>query len=64
MSTFGSEFTYLRVGMDMLIGLRYIQTIMGVPLEGYMNIKVDNIYVVKNMPIPENTPNKRSNSIA
>jgi hypothetical protein len=37
---------------------------MGVPIEGYTQIKVDNMSVVNNISVPESTLKKRSNSIA
>ena len=43
----------------MLVGLRYILIIMGVPMEGCDSIKVDHMSVVKNMPRPESTLNKK-----
>ena len=37
---------------------------MGIPLEGYAHVKVDNMSVVKNSSVPESQLKKNSNSIA
>ena len=37
---------------------------MGVPIDGYAHMKIDNMSVVKNTSIPESTLKKKSNSIA
>ena len=37
---------------------------MGIPLDGYAHIKVDNMSVVRNTSVPESTLKKKSNSIA
>ena len=63
-STFGSEFQALKVGMELLIGLRYKIRMMGIPLEGYAHVKVDNMSVVKNSSVPESQLKKKSNSVA
>jgi hypothetical protein len=63
-SSFGSEFQALKVGMELLLGFRYKIRMMGIPLEGYAHIKVDNMSVVKNTSVPESQLKKKSNSIA
>lgn len=63
-SSFGSEFQALKVGIELLLGLRYKIRMMGIPLEGYAHIKVDNMSVVKNSSVPESQLKKKSNSIA
>lgn len=63
-SSFGSEFQALKVGMELLIGLRYKVRMMGIPLDGYAHVKVDNMSVVRNTSVPESQLKKRSNSIA
>jgi len=63
-SSFGSEFQALKVGIELLLGLRYKIRMMGIPLEGYAHIKVDNMSVVKNTSVPESQLKKKSNSIA
>ena len=63
-SSFGSEFMALKTGVEMLEALRYKLRMMGVPLDGYAHVKVDNMSVVKNSSVPESTLKKKSNSIA
>lgn len=63
-SRFGSEFQALKVGMELLIGLRYKVRMMGIPLDGYAHVKVDNMSVVKNTSVPESQLKKKSNSVA
>ena len=52
-STFGSEFQALKVGMKLLLGRRYKIRMMGILLEGYVHVKVDNMSVVKNLSVQE-----------
>jgi hypothetical protein len=63
-STFGSEFTALKVATDLIKGLRYKLRMMGVPLEGPAHVRVDNMSVVKNTTLPASVLRKKSNSIA
>jgi hypothetical protein len=63
-STFGSEFTAMKTGVEITEGLRYKLRMMGVPLEGPTHVKADNMSVVKNSSIPESMLKKKSNSIA
>jgi hypothetical protein len=63
-STFGSEFMALKTGVELLEALRYKLRMMGVPIEGYTQVKVDNMSVVNNTSVPESTLKKKSNSIA
>ena len=63
-SSFGSEFMALKTGSEILEGLRYKLRMMGVPLDGYAHVKVDNLSVVRNTSVPESTLKKKSNSIA
>ena len=63
-SLFGSEFQALKVGMELLIGLRYKIRMRGITLGGYAHVKVDNMSVVKNTSVPESQLKKKSNSIA
>ena len=63
-STFGSEFMALKVGIEMIKGLRYKLRMMGVPIEGHTHIRVDNMSVVANSSKPESTLRKKSNAIA
>jgi len=63
-SSFGSEFMALKTGVELLEGLRYKLRMMGVPLEGYAFVFVDNQYVLANTSKPKSTLKKKSNSIA
>ena len=63
-SSFGSEFAAMKVGVEIVEGLRYKLRMMGVPLDGPAHIKADNMSVIKNSSIPESTLKKKSNSIA
>jgi hypothetical protein len=63
-STFGSEFTAMKTGVELSEGIRYKLRMMGVPLDGHTHVKADNMSVVKNTSIPESMLKKKSNSIA
>ena len=63
-SSFGSEFTALKQGVELLEGLRYKLRMMGVPIDGYCHTCVDNNSVVMNASRPESTLKKKSNSVA
>ena len=63
-SAFGSEFIALKTGVELIKGLRYKLRMMGVPVEGPTNVRVDNMSVVYNTTRPESTLKKKSNSIA
>ena len=63
-SSFGSEFTAMKVGVEISEGLRYKLRMMGVPLTGCTHVKADNMSVVTNSSLPESTLKKKSNSIA
>ena len=63
-STFGSEFTALKVCTEMLRGLRYKLRMMGIPLDGPAHVRVDNMSVVNNTTKPESRLQKKSNAIA
>jgi hypothetical protein len=63
-STFGSEFTAMKTGVEISEGLRYKLRMMGVPLEGPTHILADNMSVVKNTSVPESVLKKKSNAIA
>jgi hypothetical protein len=62
-STFGSEFVALRVGEEMIEGLRYKLRMFGVPINGPAKVLCDNEGVVKNASIPESALNKKANAI-
>ena len=63
-SSFGSEFTAMKVATEILEGLRYKLRMMGVPLDGPAHVKADNQSVIVNTSKPESTLKKKSNSIA
>jgi hypothetical protein len=63
-SSFGSEFTAMKVGVEISEGLRYKLRMMGVPLTGSTQVRADNMSVIKNTSLPESTLKKKSNSIA
>jgi Reverse transcriptase (RNA-dependent DNA polymerase) len=63
-SSFGSEFTAMKQGVEISEGLRYKLRMMGVPLDGCTHIKADNMSVIKNTSVPESMLKKKSNSIA
>ena len=63
-SSFGSEFSAMKTGVELIEGLRYKLRMMGVPLDGPAHVKADNLSVVKNSSMPESTLKKKSNSIA
>jgi hypothetical protein len=63
-STFGSEFTAMRIAVELLVSLRYKLRMFGVPLEGPVNTFCDNSSVVTNSILPESTLKKKHNSIA
>jgi hypothetical protein len=63
-SSFGSEFSAMKTGIELVVGLRYKLRMMGVPLEGPTRIRADNMGVVNNTSKPESQLKKKSNSIA
>mgnify|MGYP007080251373 CR=1 FL=1 len=48
MSSFGSEFSAIKTGMELIDGLRCKLGMMGVPIDGPCHIKADNLSVVWN----------------
>lgn len=63
-SSFGSEFTAMKTGVEISEGLRYKLRMMGVPLDGPTFVKADNMSVIHNSSMPESQLKKKSNSIA
>ena len=63
-STFGSEYVALKIGTEVIIGLRYKLRMMGVPLDGPTNVFCDNELVVKSLVKPEAAFKKKYISIA
>ena len=54
----------LKTATDLVKGLRYKMRMMGVPIDGPTNMRVDNMSVVNNTTRPESMLKKKSNSIA
>jgi hypothetical protein len=63
-STFGSEFTALKVVTEANRGLRYKLRMLGIPVPEPSYIFCDNNSVVCNTTAPESTLKKKSNAIA
>ena len=63
-STFGAEFCTLKVGVELVEGLRYKLRMFGVPIDGAVNTYCDNEAVYQNTVIPESTLKKKHHSIA
>jgi hypothetical protein len=63
-STFGSEFTALRIAIELLESLRYKLRMFGVPIEGPSNTFCDNSSVVTNSTQPSSTLKKKHNAIS
>jgi hypothetical protein len=61
-STFGAEFIALKVGIELIKGLKYKLAMMGVPIKGAANVLVDNNSVVQNSTIPTSTLQKKHNA--
>ena len=62
-STYGSEFTALRIAIEKVEGLRYKLRMMGLPLDGPANGLCDNEAVVLNSSIPSSTLKKKHNAV-
>jgi hypothetical protein len=63
-STFGSEFTAMRIAVEQVEALRYKLRMFGVPLDGPANVYCDNEAVTKNTTKPESTLNKKHHAVA
>ena len=63
-SSFGSEFSAMKTGTELVEGLRYKLRMMGIPIDGPCYVKADNLSVVRNSSQRESTLKKKSNSIA
>jgi hypothetical protein len=63
-STFGSEFTAMRIATELLESLRYKLRMFGVPLDGPANTFCDNTSVVTNATQPSSVLKKKHNAIA
>jgi len=64
MSSFGSKFSAMKTGTELIEGLRCKLRMMGVPIDGPCHVKADNLSVVRNSSQPKSTLKKKSNSIA
>ena len=53
----------LKTGIELIKGMRYKLCMMGIPVEGHMHIRVDNMSVVNNTTEPESMLKKKSNAI-
>jgi hypothetical protein len=63
-STFSSEFTAMRIAVELLESLRYKLCMFGIPLEGPDNTFCDNTSVVASSTLPTSTLKKKHNSIS
>ena len=54
----------MKIGVEMIEGLRYKLRMLGIPLDGAANVFCDNEAVYKNTVIPESTLKKKHHSIA
>ena len=63
-STFGAEFCAMKIGIEMIEGMRYKLRMLGVPLDGAADVFCDNEAVYRNTVIPESTLKKKHHSIA
>ena len=62
-STFGSEFTALKLAVELVIELQYKLRMFGVPLEGHTEMFCDNKAVFKNTSTPESMLRKKHHII-
>ncbi len=60
---FGAEFVAMKMGVDMLRGLRYKLRMIGVAIDSAKYVYGDNISVIKYTSYPESTLNKKSNTV-
>ena len=63
-STFGSEFTALKLTVDLVIALQYKLRMFGVPIKGPTDMFCDNEAVFKNTSTPESVLRNKYYSIA
>jgi hypothetical protein len=62
-STYGSEFTGLRIAIEKVEGLRFKLRAMGLPMAGPANGFCDNQSVVLNATLPSSTLKKKHNAV-
>ncbi len=63
-STFGSEFTAMKIGVELIEALRYKLRMFGVPIDGSTNVFCNNESVYKSTVMPESVLKKKHHSIA
>ena len=63
-STFGYEFTALKLAVELVISLQYKLRMFGVPLEGPTNMLYEKYSVLKKKSTPESVFRKKHHSIA
>jgi len=63
-STFGAEFCAMRIGVEMMVSLRYKLRMFGIPIGGPASVFCDNEAVYKNTVAPDSTLRKKHHSIA
>ena len=63
-SSFGSEFTAMRLAAELTVAMRFKLRMMGIPLTGPAHVRCDNEAVVKNTSSPESTLSKKHNAVA
>ena len=63
-SSFGSEFSAMKTGTELVEGVRYKLRMMGIALDGPCHVKADNMSVVHNTSNPASQLKKKSNSVA
>ena len=63
-AVYGSEYVARKVGIDLVGGLLYKIQMLGIPIEGPVNMFIDNESVVKNSTIPESILKKKNTSVA
>ena len=63
-STFGAEFLAAKAGIEIIKGLRYKLRMMGVPIDGPADCRMDNKSVFYNSSLPESQLKKKCHSVA
>ena len=62
-SNFGSEFTSMKQGVDLLESLQYTLCIFGMPIEGPESVYFDHEDVYKKIEVPSSVIRKKMHSI-
>jgi len=63
-SAFGTKFVAAKEAVEYLRGLQYKLCMLGIPIDGYSFIYMDNQLVLKNVSIPQSNLNRESNLVA